>query len=350
MKNLLYTLIIIATLTSCGTSPKGQSIEEVQTEARSLCNIPNEQIETIMRADSAVKWGCAAVMDVNTGRTRLSGRVRDSLGMPSRYGGGIVIDSLLEVGGAFRTATLLALLDNGDAELDDIFDYQDSRVMVGSAVCSDSSISGEVSLRNAFLLDSDPAFAMGSYKAYFGEGGDSGKFYTSIENMGFAVENRPPTQLAAINSYGYGIVAKPAQTLQLFSAIANGGRLLDIKYFLDDTTKVINPQIASKRAIKKVQQLLVERGDKSGFDNVAFTMGTTFNRNADGERIYYTTVAGYFPADAPRYAAIVSIDNDGVVNNYALNIFAELVREMKASHYLLSSTMWNGDCICCLED
>lgn len=136
-------------------------------------------------------------------------------------------------------------------------------------------------------------------------------------------------------SIGYEVNVTPLQLITLYNAIANGGRMMKPQFVTevrraDETIKkfdpvVINEQIASPEAIKKLQTMLegvVIRGTarrqfqdcvvsvagKTGtaqyYDKV---QGYAYHEPGIGRKLYNTTFVGYFPTDKPRYSCIVMV-------------------------------------------
>ena len=130
-------------------------------------------------------------------------------------------------------------------------------------------------------------------------------------------------------AYGYELKLTPLQTLVLFNAVANDGKMLaplfvkEIQH-LGNTVKkidarVINEQIASQEAIGKMQDMLkgvMEEGTGRRLRNPSYSSGgkTGTAQIADGSRgygarRYQSSFAGYFPAENPKYSMIVVIRN-----------------------------------------
>ena len=105
------------------------------------------------------------------------------------------------------------------------------------------------------------------------------------------------------SAIGYNRKIAPIQMLTFYNAIANDGKMV---------IEIINPQIASKDNIKKIQVILDHvvsqgLGRKAGSPiiRVAGKTGTS----QVGE---YDFGEGYFPADKPKYSMIVSINKLGL--------------------------------------
>ena len=125
------------------------------------------------------------------------------------------------------------------------------------------------------------------------------------------------------SAIGYERLIAPIQMLTFYNAIANNGRM--VKPMLKTgEIEIINPQIASKANIKKMQVVLehvvsqglgrkagtplLRVGGKTGTSQVGeydFGKDTYVNE-------YQLAFCGYFPADAPRYSIIVSMNKLGL--------------------------------------
>jgi cell division protein FtsI (penicillin-binding protein 3) len=114
----------------------------------------------------------------------------------------------------------------------------------------------------------------------------------------------------------------PIQTLTFYNAIANDGKMVKPIVFKGDT-KVINEQIASKKTIKEIQHSLYNivyqgLGKKAGSDltSVAGKTGTASVGSiisGDNEILeFHVSFCGYFPATAPKYSIIVSMNKYGL--------------------------------------
>jgi len=128
-------------------------------------------------------------------------------------------------------------------------------------------------------------------------------------------------------AHGYEMMMTPLQVLNVYNAVANGGKMMK-PYIVEEIYEdgectnriephVINKSIAGPSAIMKARQLLegaVESGTarKLKVENVSFAgkTGTTrLNYWKETKKEYNASFAGYFPAEYPKYSAIVVIYN-----------------------------------------
>ena len=128
-------------------------------------------------------------------------------------------------------------------------------------------------------------------------------------------------------SYGYETQVPPIHMLMFHNAIANGGRMIqpfvaqrikrDGRTVREFSARVVNPQIASRRTVMQIHDMLVgvvERGTatsiQSNYFGIAGKTGTAVLAAGGGYGAgHYVSFVGYFPADNPRYSIFVGIRN-----------------------------------------
>jgi cell division protein FtsI (penicillin-binding protein 3) len=148
-------------------------------------------------------------------------------------------------------------------------------------------------------------------------------------------------------SYGYEVSVTPLQILMAYSAIANGGELLQ-PYVVQ---KIVSPNgtVLYEGRRHRVRQSVKEETARmlTGFLEGVVDSGTAkdskvtdirlagktgtvkkniFRRYVNGR--YQTTFVGFFPAENPQYAALVMIDDPKVAQYYASQTSAPAMKEM----------------------
>ena len=125
------------------------------------------------------------------------------------------------------------------------------------------------------------------------------------------------------SAIGYERLIAPIQILTFYNAIANDGKMVKPTLKTGEI-EIINPQIASKANIKKMQVVLehvvslglgrkagtplLRVGGKTGTSQVGeydFGKDTYVNE-------YHLAFCGYYPADKPKYSMIVSLNKLGL--------------------------------------
>ena len=129
-------------------------------------------------------------------------------------------------------------------------------------------------------------------------------------------------------AFGYGVSMTPLQTLTFYNAVANNGEMVKPSfissvgafgekpiYTID--REVIMPSICSNETLSSVQKMLNNVVSKPwGTANniydknikIAGKTGTTQLDYTSNETQYVSSFVGYFPADNPKYSAIVVIN------------------------------------------
>ncbi len=129
-------------------------------------------------------------------------------------------------------------------------------------------------------------------------------------------------------SFGYAIQISPLQTLTLYNAVANSGKMMK-PYLVDNVQKdgiitkqfeptVLRESICSKSindAVKQCMRAVITDGTgKQAFENCAYSVaGKTGTAHvADGfynydDGVYQASFVGYFPAENPQFTCIVVI-------------------------------------------
>ena len=312
--------------------------------------------------------GCAIVMEVATGKIKAMANLsRDKSGVYAEtYNYAVGSQGLREPGSTFKLASLLALLEDSNLQITDTIDTGNGILKFYKEVVRDHKPGGygKITVEEAFEKSSNIAFAK-LVDSQFGLKPD--KFMTYIRKFGLSDpldfqlmgEGKPnfpnKNQWSGITlpwmAYGYGFEVTPLQTLTFFNAVANEGRLMkpilvsevrQANKVIERTEPyIINDQIASPLSLASARKLLtgvVESGTANNIFNehygIAGKTGTAQTlENGRYVKKYYTSFAGFFPADAPKYSCIVIIDNPKGYSQYGSDVAAPVFKEIADKIY-----------------
>ena len=248
-----------------------------------------------------------------------------------------------ELGALTMTVSLLVGLESGKAHLSDVVDtgngvwqIDDDRIMKDHNWRRGGY--GEVTLDRALGVSSNIGISKTIWSLFKGHEQD---YFNKLDSMSFGQPNsiegieglRPSVYSSPKDSdwlnkdilwsaIGYNRKIAPIQMLTFYNAIANNGKMVK-PTLVPGTTEVINEQVAKKENIALMQQTLEHvvsqgLGNKAGSDRikVAGKTGTSqVNEYYEGDNTvseYQMAFCGFFPADAPKYSMIVSMNKLGL--------------------------------------
>lgn len=247
------------------------------------------------------------------------------------------------LGSLTKTASLLALFEIGVDSSYVVHTYSGIVPVGKNLTMRDHNWTrggyGDLNLARSMEVSSNIGISTAVWKFYKGH---VQKFFDDLNKMSFGqpdyingIEGLKPTTYESpkdsdwVDEYihwsaiGYNRKIAPIQMLTFYNAIANNGKMVKPTLKTGEI-EIINPQIASKDNIKKMQVVLehvVSQGlgkrATSTMTRVAGKTGTSQVGEYDfGEdnyvNEYQLAFCGYFPADAPKYSIIVSINKLGL--------------------------------------
>jgi cell division protein FtsI (penicillin-binding protein 3) len=254
-----------------------------------------------------------------------------------------------EPGSTFKLATLLSLLEDKQVRLTDHVNIEEGIWKVAGRTVYDSEkhekAESDVTVKRAFELSSNVGMAKLAWTHY---GKDPGRFVDHLKKLRFnlptgvglvgettPIVKRPGSHTWSATTlpwmaFGYEVLVSPLQTLQLYNAVANDGKMMQ-PYLVNSiqesgiTLKENAPlavvdKICSDETLRQLKECLegvCQEGTgkdvfKHSFYKVAGKTGTALIANGKygyADHIYQSSFAGYFPAAKPKYSCIVVIRN-----------------------------------------
>jgi len=326
------------------TEPE-DGLDVVTTIDLEMQDIADRALRRQLASQNAI-WGTSVVMEVATGEILAMANLSRTKSGQYVENRNHALSSRMEPGSTFKLAALLALVDDGGFELDRVYDTGEGRrVKVGKTTVQDSHRLPPLDLAQAVAQSSNVYFARAVYDTYR----DDPERYieylrhlrldqcAGLEEYG---EVKPlfPTpgskiwypHVTLVNmGYGYGIELSPIQTLTLYNAIANDGKMVAPKLVREvrrgsevvsrNRTEVLVDRVCSASSLRKVRKCL----EAVGSDGTArmYFRDTTYYRIAGktgtaqfaqggirySDGYYLGTMVLYFPVDRPKYTVLTSI-------------------------------------------
>ncbi len=301
-----------------------------------------------MMIGNDAEHGCAIVMETKTGK------IKAMANLGKRGDGNYWEDynyaiNPTEPGSTFKLATIISLLEDKKIKLNDIVNLEFGKWNINGQTVFDSEPHGAednvVTAKRAFEISSNVGMAKLVYSNY---SNNPNQFIrrlhqlhldsvTGIDLVGErnSVIYKPGTKYWSATTlpwmaFGYNIEITPLQTITLYNAIANNGKMMKpylVKSIKEQNEivdaidpKSIDDKICSDATLKQVKECLegvCSEGTarfvfKSSMYKVAGKTGTALVANGSRgytDEIYQASFAGYFPADDPQYTCLVVIKN-----------------------------------------
>lgn len=338
-----------------------------------LQDVATNALEQQLRRHDAA-WGTVIVSEVSTGFIKaIANLTRHEVGENSvEYWEDFnhAIGTAVEPGSTFKLATLMACMEEGMAPTDSV-DTGDGQIYFHGKRMRDSNHKdgghGSIPLEKVFEVSSNVGSAL-AVKETFGEqpqafldrlkaigvtektglryvGEATPKVKTSVDERGWT--GLSLTQMAI----GYEVTQTPLQTLALYNAVANNGRMMRPQLVTSlqqgsDVVKtyepfVLNPRVCNAATLAACKNMMEAVCDPKGegtakrlFADKPYTVagktGTARIATGNGyeQGRYRASFAGYFPANNPKYSCVVVIADTKSGSYYGSTIAAPVFREV----------------------
>jgi cell division protein FtsI (penicillin-binding protein 3) len=328
------------------------------------------------------EMGCAILMEVATGDIKAIANLKrmgteDNHFYSEEYN--LAIAQATEPGSTFKLMSLMAAMEDGYVDLNNLVDTKGGILPIGSNKYirdSHPGLYGIIPVKKAFAVSSNAGIASVIMKYY------SGRPQTFIDRIkSMHVADNYPLQLngqasARIKNFkdkdwsgislpyiaiGYESRLTPLQQLTFYNAVANNGKMVKPHFVKEIRSKgqlvksfpveVIADSICSASTISKARQLLEEvvlTGTGSDIRNKEYSIagktGTAqiaqgANGYKNGQIKYQASFCGYFPADHPQYSCIVIVYEPGKDSYYGGSVACPVFKEISDKVYALNIKM-----------
>ena len=357
-----------------------------------LQDIVDKAMRKQMAANPKINEGCAVIMDVKTGAIRsMVNLTKDPKDSSLNEVYNMAIGFAAEPGSVFKATTLMTVIEDGFVKsLDDVIPMNNG-VIPGYPQDTHIKGNGEISVLRGFEISSNYVFRYLAVKNYndnpkrfldklymyklgqafdFDLKGLSEPYIPSPDSKQWSATDLGSTAI------GYSVKETPLHILTFYNAIANKGRMMK-PYLVESIEKngavktkkgpsVLNASICSKatadtmlRAMRAVtsegtakrlkgakltvvgktgtsrQVLSKEEIDKYGMSSPYVTK--------DGSYHNLATFVGFFPAENPKYSAIVCMKSDLIRGSLYGGVGpAAVMREVVDAIYVLDPEWGNA--------
>ncbi|MFN8335987.1 MAG: penicillin-binding protein [Cyclobacteriaceae bacterium] len=312
--------------------------------------------------------GLVMVMEVKTGHIKAISNLSSDGNGHFREKFNYATAGLFEPGSTFKLVTMIALLEDSEVDLSDSVDTGNGEYTFYKNKVRDHEEGGlgKITVRQAFEHSSNVAMAKLVDKNF---GLRPQKFLDHVDHLklnkpiGIQISGEPMPKFkrpgekgwSGISlpwmAYGYGIENTPLHTLALYNAVANDGKMIKPIFVTkiskadhveqEFETETMVSSICSDKTLKKLKLMLegvVQQGTakniKDSHYRIAGKTGTAqILENGRYTKKYITSFVGYFPADNPKYTAIVLIKNPRGWYQYGNSVAAPALKEIADNIY-----------------
>jgi cell division protein FtsI (penicillin-binding protein 3) len=288
-----------------------------------------------------------------------------------------------EPGSTFKLATLLSLLEDHDVRLTDHLNIEGGSWKIGTRTVHDAEKQeiSDVTVEQAFEHSSNVGMAklvMAHYAQRPQQFVDHLKKLrlNQVTGIDLAGETSPIIKSPKSRTwsastlpwmaFGYEVLVSPLQTLTLYNAVANNGKMM--KPYLVNSVQftggadrqnqpvVLMEKICSDETLAELKTCLegvcIRGTGKTAFKNtfypVAGKTGTALVANGSrgyADHIYQSSFVGYFPSNQPRYTCIVVIKNKPFAKKFlgaavAGPVFREVSDKLMSTEAVSPDSNW----------
>jgi cell division protein FtsI (penicillin-binding protein 3) len=293
--------------------------------------------------------GCAVLMEVKTGAIKAISNLTKALGDSMTYNESLnyALGFPTEPGSTFKLASMLATIDEYNISLEEKIQVGKGECMYYDRKMKDAHAPTEavLTVQRAFETSSNVGISKVVTK-YFSK--NPKKFIAKLnsfhlnQKLGLSIPGEGIPRIKQLKdkdwygtslpwiSIGYESLVTPLQTLTLYNAIANNGKMVKPRFVKEVRkngaivkqfdTEVIDEKIVKQETVDKAKQLMegvVKNGSGKGLNITAFKVGgktgtAQIAKNGNyknGGTTYQASFVGYFPAENPLYTCIVIINS-----------------------------------------
>lgn len=326
-----------------------------------------------MLQSTRAEYGTAILMETKTGKIKAIANLGRNRGDTTYWENDNYALRVTEPGSTIKMVTLLAALDKGTSKPNDLVEVgMAGRMQVGPRMVTDAERSPKpvLTIEECVAHSSNVGLAKIALKAFGSnpsEFGDYLKKYHMAQRSPIDLAHVPKPRMAPLAkdhgglmnmltmSFGYALNVSPLQTLTLYNAVANGGKMMR-PYLVSSirnqgvVVEDIQPEVmvesiakssTLKAARESLEMAITEGTGRVPFKDMPFKVaGKTGTAHVSdgaikyGNNVYQASFVGYFPADRPQYTCIVVVrTSPGAALHYGGQIGAPVFREIATKVY-----------------
>jgi len=307
-------------------------------------------------------YGSVILMEVNTGEIKAISNFSKNKSGYYTENYNYAIQGMHEPGSTFKLASMLAYIEQTNRSVDDSVDTGEGEFRFYSETMKDHKPGGygKITIKEVFEKSSNIGVAMlidetfkqkpQNFLSYLKKFGFSDDFDFQIFGSSKPqIKNYSDSTWSKVSlpwiAHGYELMLTPLHTLSFYNAIANGGYYIKPKIVnkiknANSTIKEFKTpspeKIATKNSINTMKLLLEGVVENGTADNIKHSNYKIAGKTGTAKKVlngkyinrYYTSFAGFFPSEDPKYSCIVVIDNPKKYRIYGSDVAAPVFKEI----------------------
>ena len=307
-------------------------------------------------------YGSVILMEVNTGEIKAISNFSKNKSGYYTENYNYAIQGMHEPGSTFKLASMLAYIEQTNRSVDDSVDTGEGEFRFYSETMKDHKPGGygKITIKEVFEKSSNIGVAMlidetfkqkpQNFLSYLKKFGFSDDFDFQIFGSSKPqIKNYSDSTWSKVSlpwiAHGYELMLTPLHTLSFYNSIANGGYYIKPKIVnkiknANSTIKEFKTpspeKIATKNSINTMKLLLEGVVENGTADNIKHSNYKIAGKTGTAKKVlngkyinrYYTSFAGFFPSEDPKYSCIVVIDNPKKYRIYGSDVAAPVFKEI----------------------
>ena len=307
-------------------------------------------------------YGSVILMEVNTGEIKAISNFSKNKSGYYTENYNYAIQGMHEPGSTFKLASMLAYIEQTNRSVDDSVDTGDGEFRFYSETMKDHKPGGygKITIKEIFEKSSNIGVAMlieetfkqkpQNFLSYLKKFGFSDDFDFQIFGSSKPqIKNYSDSTWSKVSlpwiAHGYELMLTPLHTLSFYNAIANGGYYIKPKIVnkIKNANSIIKEfktpspeKIATKNSINTMKLLLEGVVENGTADNIKHSNYKIAGKTGTAKKVlngkyinrYYTSFAGFFPSEDPKFSCIVVIDNPKKYRIYGSDVAAPVFKEI----------------------
>ena len=307
-------------------------------------------------------YGSVILMEVETGEIKAISNFSKNKSGYYTENYNYALQGMHEPGSTFKLASILAYIEETNRSVYDSIDTGEGEFKFYSELMKDHKPGGygKITIKEIFEKSSNIGVAKMIDETF---NNSPQKFLDYLKTFGFddnfnfqifgsskpQIKSSKDSTWSKVSlpwiAHGYELMLTPLHTLLFYNAVANNGKYVEprivkeirnanriIEKFDNSKTKKI-ADLKSINTVKKLLEGVVENGTADNIKHsnykIAGKTGTA-KKVVNGRYVnrYYTSFAGFFPSEDPKYSCIVVIDNPKRYRIYGSDVAAPVFKEI----------------------